>query len=35
MKQESFNTHFAEVNHNNEDDWEVSLIDHANVTYIM
>ena len=27
MKQESFNTHFAEVNHNGEDDWEVRLID--------
>ena len=27
VKQESFNTHFAEVNHNGEDDWEVRLID--------
>ena len=27
VKQESFNAHFAEVNHNGEDDWEVRLID--------
>ena len=27
MKQESFNAHFAEVNHNGEDDWEVRLTD--------
>ena len=27
VKQESFNTHFGEVNHNGEDDWEVRLID--------
>ena len=26
VKQESFNAHFAEVNHNGEDDWEVRLI---------
>ena len=26
-KQESFNVHFAEVNHNGEDNWEVKLID--------
>ena len=26
-KQVSFNAHFAEVNHNGEDDWEVRLID--------
>ena len=27
VKQESFNAHFAEVNHNGEDDWAVRLID--------
>ena len=27
VKQESFNAHFKEVNHNGEDDWEVRLID--------
>ena len=27
VKQELFNAHFAEVNHNGEDDWEVRLID--------
>ena len=27
LKQESFNVHFAEVNHNGEVDWEVWLID--------
>ena len=27
VKQESFNAHFAEVNYNGEDDWEVRLID--------
>ena len=27
LKQESFNVHFAEVNHNDEVDWEVWLID--------
>ena len=27
VKQESFTAHFAEVNHNYEDDWEVRLID--------
>ena len=27
VKQEPFNTHFAEVNHNGEDDWKVRLID--------
>ena len=27
MKQKSFNDHFAEVNHNGEDDWEVGLIE--------
>ena len=27
VKQESFNAHFAEVKHNDEDDWEVRLID--------
>ena len=27
VKQESFNTHFADVIHNGEDDWEVRLID--------
>ena len=27
VKQESFNAHFAEVNHNGEDNWEVRLID--------
>ena len=26
VKQESFNAHFAEANHNGEEDWEVSLI---------
>ena len=26
-KKKSFNTHFVEVNHNGEDDWEVRLID--------
>ena len=26
VKQDSFNTHFTEVNHNGEDDWEVRLI---------
>ena len=27
MKQESFNAHFAEADHNGEEDWEVRLID--------
>ena len=27
MKEESFNAHFAEVNQNGDDDWEVWLID--------
>ena len=27
VKQESFNAHFAEVNHNGEDDWQVRLIE--------
>ena len=27
VKQESFNAHFAEVNHNGEYDWEMKLID--------
>ena len=27
VKKKSFNTHFVEVNHNGEDDWEVRLID--------
>ena len=27
VKQESFNAHFVEVNHNGEDNWEVRLID--------
>ena len=27
VKQELFNAHFAEVNQNGEDDWEVKLID--------
>ena len=27
MKQEPFNAHFAEANHNGEDDWEMRLID--------
>ena len=27
VKQESFNTHFVDVIHNGEDDWEVRLID--------
>ena len=27
VKQESFNAHFEEVNHNGEDDWEGRLID--------
>ena len=27
MKQESFNAHFVEANHNGEEDWEVRLID--------
>ena len=27
VKQESFNAHFAEANHNGEKDWEVRLID--------
>ena len=27
VKQGSFNAHFAEVNHNGEDDWELRLID--------
>ena len=27
VKQESFNTLFAEADHNGEEDWEVSLID--------
>ena len=27
VKRESFNAHYAKVNHNGEDDWEVSLID--------
>ena len=27
MKQESFNSHFAEANHNGEEDWQVRLID--------
>ena len=27
MKQESFNAHFAEADHNGEEDWEVKLID--------
>ena len=27
MKQKSFNAHFIEANHNDEDDWEVKLID--------
>ena len=27
VKEEPFNAHFAEVNHNGEDDWEVRLID--------
>ena len=27
VKQESFNAHFAEANHNGEDDWEARLID--------
>ena len=27
MKQESFNAHFADANHNEEEDWELCLID--------
>ena len=27
MKQKSFNAHFAEANHNGEEDWEMRLID--------
>ena len=27
VKQESFNAHFAEVDYNGENDWEVRLID--------
>ena len=27
VKQESFNTHFPEANHNGEDDWQARLID--------
>ena len=27
VKQESFNAHFAKVDHNGENDWEVRLID--------
>ena len=27
VKQESFNAHFAEANHNGMEDWEVRLID--------
>ena len=27
VKQESFNAHFADVNHNGENDWEMRLID--------
>ena len=27
VKQESFNAHFAEVNHKGKDNWEVRLID--------
>ena len=27
MKQKSFNAHFTEANHNDEDNWEVKLID--------
>ena len=27
VKQESFNAHFAEADHNGEEDWEVRLID--------
>ena len=30
VKQESFNAHFAEVNHNGKDDWEVRLFDQTN-----
>ena len=30
VKQESFNSHFEEVNYNGEDDWEVRLIDQTN-----
>ena len=30
LKQKSFNLHFAKVNHNGEDDWEVRLIDQTN-----
>ena len=29
VKQESFNAHFAGVNHSVEDDWEVRLIEQA------
>ena len=29
MEQESFNAHFAEANHNGEEDWEVRLIDQS------
>ena len=35
VKQESFHAHFAELNHNGEDDWEVRLIDQTdNVEYL-
>ena len=30
VKQESFDTHFAEIDHNGENDWEVRLIDQTN-----
>ena len=30
VEQESFNSHFAEVNHNGDDDWEVRLTDQTN-----
>ena len=30
VKQELLKVHFAEVNHNSEDDWEVKLIDQTN-----
>ena len=31
VKQESFHAHFAEVNHHDEDDWEVRLIDQTDI----
>ena len=30
VKQKPFNAHFAEVNHNDDDDWEVRLIEKTN-----